>query len=116
MALVQAPPVSAEPHKQDPPTLEVPGHTTSYRDLHGGIRRRAPSSESPQEAPLQSVITASSSRGQQSRTYIFTDEDYENEWCDGVIGPGSDADQLKEVGRPPPQLVPVSGRLEKVNA
>lgn len=112
MALVQVPPVSAEPHKQDPPTLEVPGHAPSYRELHAGGRRRAPCSDSPQDGPPQSVVTASSSRGQQSRKYIFTSED---EWCDGFVGPGSDADELKEVGGPPPQLVPVSGRLEKVN-
>lgn len=117
MALVQAPPVSVEPHKKDPSTLEVPCHATSYRDPHGGLRRRAPSFESPQDAPPQSGATASSSRGQQSRKYILrTSEDYQDEWCDGVVGPGSVADELKEVGGPPPQLVPVSGRLEKVTA
>lgn len=93
--MVQPLPVSAEPHKQDPPTLEVPGSAPS----------------SPQEALAQRCVTTSSSRGQQSRKYVFTDE-----WCDGVIGQGRDVDELKEVGGPPPQLVPVSGRLEKVNA
>lgn len=107
MALVQAPPVSAEPHKQDPPTLEVPGHAPSYR---------APCSESAQEALPQSLVTTSTSRGHQSRKYIFTEEDFAEDWSDGVVGPGRDVDELKEAGGPPPQLVPVSGRLEKVNA
>lgn len=112
MALVQAPPVTAEPHQQNPPTLEVPGHAPHYRDLHG--RRRALSAESPQDAPVQSLAAAAtSSRGQQSRKYIFTDEEYVDEWSDAVFCPGSDADELREVGGPPPQLVPVSGRLEK---
>lgn len=116
MALVQAPPVTTEPHQQNPPTLEVPGHAPPYRDLHGGVRRRAPSAESPQDAPVQSLAAATSSRGQQSRKYIFTNEEYVDEWSDAVFCPGSDADELREVGGPPPQLVPVSGRLEKVSA
>lgn len=172
MALVQALPISAEPHNpglsggarrrhnsgSSPPinaphsTLDPMGSVSSliatrpYQDHRSGVelgarvRRPTPGasclgSESPQEPLLQSIpplkkqSSTTSSRGQEKESgngnYTYLNEDYIGDWNDNHVtpaSPGSDADETKEgsglngnMGGPPPKLIPVSGKLERVS-
>lgn len=169
MALVQALPVSAEPHNQGvsggarrrhasgpsaPAAPELMGSVSSlvatrpgpYPDQRSGVelgarvRRQTVGtsclgSELPQDPLLQSMLppekqsSTASSRGQEKEgengNYTFLNEEYVDEWNDDgppAISPGSDADEIKEgsglngnMGGPPPRLVPVSGKLERVS-
>lgn len=174
MALVQALPVSAEPHNPGvsggarrrhrsgpspplavppPSTLDPMGSVSSliaaragpYQD-HGscvelGARARRPTpgapclgSESPQDPlmhsipPLKKQGSSASIRGLEKESgngnYPYRQEDYLGDWNDNHVAPaspGSEADETKEgsglngnMGAPPPKLIPVSGKLEKV--
>lgn len=170
MALVQAMPISAEPHtpvhsggarrrhasgpsppiNPPPPTLDPMGSVSSlvttrpYTDHHLGVelgaRVRRPTagtsclgSESPQDLLLQNIpplkkqSSTTSSRGleKESGNVTYINEDYIDDWNDNHVPPvglGGDADETKEglglngnMGGPPPKLIPVSGKLEKVS-
>lgn len=91
-------------------------------------------SESPQDPLLQSILppkkqsSTASSREQEKEgrngNYTFLNEEYIDEWNDDgppAVSPGSD--EIKEgsglngnMGGPPPRLVPVSGKLERVSS
>lgn len=167
MALVQALPVSAEPHNQgvsgrarrrhtsgpSPPAAPEPMGSVSslvanrpgpYPDHHSAVelgarvRRQAAGTsclgcESPQDPLLQSILppekqSCTASSGEQEKeggngNYTFLNEEYVDEWNDDnppAISPGSD--EIREgsglngnMGGPPPRLVPVSGKLERVS-
>lgn len=174
MALVQALPISAEPHtpshsggarrrhqsgpsppiNMPPPPLDPMGSVSSlvntrpnpYQDhrsaveLGGRVRRPTPGtsclgSESPRDLLLQNVpppkkqSSAISSRGQEKENrngnYTYINEDYVGDWNDNLVRPPSLESELEEtkeglgtngnVGGPPPRLIPVSGKLEKVS-
>lgn len=170
MALVQALPVSAEPHNPGlsvgarrrhpsgssppPSALEPMGSVGSliatrpgpYLDHHAGaelgarVRRHTPGasglgSESPQDAllhnilPLKKQSSTTSGRGPERETgianYAYLNEEYVDDWNDNYVmaaSPGSDMDEIKGGSRmnenmegPPPKLIPVSGKLEKVS-
>lgn len=116
-----------------------PDHRSAV-ELGARVRRQTAGtsclgSESPQEPLLQSILprkkqsSTASSRGQEKEggngNYTFLNEEYVDEWNDDgppAISPGSDADEIKEgsglngnMGGPPPRLVPVSGKLERVS-
>lgn len=174
MALVQALPISAEPHSPGlsgvarrrhpsgpsppinappPSTLDSMGSVSSlvaarpgpYQDHRSGVelgaRTRRPTpgapclgSKSPQDHLLQSIpplkkqSSCTSIRGLEKESvngnYTYLNEDYVGDWNDNHVAPaspGSDADETKEgsglngtMGAPPPKLIPVSGKLEKV--
>lgn len=174
MALVQALPVSAEPHNPGlsggarrrhpssssspinapPSTVDPMGSVSSliatrpghYQDHRSGVefgaRGRWPTprasclgSESPQDPLLQSIpplkkqSSTTSSRGLEKESgngnYTYVNEDYVGDWNDNhvtSVSPGSDVDEIKEgsglngnMGGPPPKLIPVSGKLERVS-
>lgn len=170
MALVQALPVSAEPHNPGlsvgarrrhpsgssppPSTLEPMGSVGSliatrpgpYLDHRTGaelgarVRRQTPGasglgSESPQDPllhnilPLKKQSSTTSSRGPERETgianYAYLNEEYVDDWNDNYVmpaSPGSDMDEIKggsgmneNMEGPPPKLIPVSGKLEKVS-
>lgn len=174
MALVQALPISAEPHNPGlsggarrrhpsgssppinapPSTLDPMGSVSSliatrpghYQDHHSGVelgargRRPTPGasclgSESPQDPLLHSILplkkqsSTTSGRGLEKESgngnYTYLNEDYVDDWNDNHVppaSPGSDADEIKEgsrlngnMGGPPPKLIPVSGKLERVS-
>lgn len=98
-------------------------------------------SESPQDSLLESIkeqtrteqlkkqSSTTSSRGLEKESgngnYTYLNEDYVGDWNDNHVmpaSPGSDIDELKEglglngnMGGPPPKLIPVSGKLERVS-
>lgn len=170
MALVQALPVSAEPHNPGlsvgarrrhpsgssppPSALEPMGSVGSliatrpgpYLDHHAGaelgarVRRQTPGasclgSDSPQEPllhnilPLKKQSSTTSSRVPERETgnanYAYLSEEYVDDWNDNYVmpaSPGSDIDEMKggpgineNMEGPPPKLIPVSGKLEKVS-
>ncbi|MEQ2177439.1 hypothetical protein GOODEAATRI_003563 [Goodea atripinnis] len=173
MALVQALPISAEPHTPShigrarrrhqsgpsppinlpPPTLDPMGSVSSlvttrpnpYQDhrsvveLGGRVRRPTPGSsclgcESPRDPLLQNIPppkkqSSTSSRGLEKESgngnYTYINEDYVGDWNDNHVRPPSLESELEEakeglgingnVGGPPPRLIPVSGKLEKVS-
>lgn len=171
MALVQALPVSAEPHNPGlsvgarrrhpsassppPSSLEPVGPVGSlvatrpspYLDHHAAGaepgargRRQAPGTsglgcESPQDILLRNILplkkqsSATSSRGPERETgntnYAYLNEEYVDDWNDNYVmpaSPGSDMDEIKgglgmsdNLDGPPPKLIPVSGKLEKVS-
>lgn len=121
-----------------------PGAYQDHRSgVELGSRNRRPTpgatclgSNSPQDPLLQShtpsskrQTTTASSRGMEKESgngnYTYLNEDYVGDWNDNHVtptSPGSDADETKEalglngnMGGPPPKLVPVSGKLEKVS-
>lgn len=161
MALVQALPVSAEPHNpglgvgarrrhpsgSSPPplTLEPMGSVGSlistrpgpYLDHHAGAelggargRRQNPGASSPQDPlvhnnlPLKKQSSTTSSREPGNANYAYLNEEYVDDWNDNYMmpaSPGSDVEELKggpglnvNMEGPPPKLIPVSGKLEKV--
>lgn len=166
MALVQALPVSAEPHNpgrsggarrrhasgpsppiNGPPSpLDPMGSVSSliaarpgpYQSHQSGVdmgaRVRRPTS--PQEALLQSCTppgkkqsstTCGRALEKESRNGNFTylTDDVVGDWNDNHVttaSPGGDRDEFiqgsalnENVGGPPPKLIPVSGKLEKVS-
>lgn len=172
MALVQALPLSAEPHTPShsggagrrhpsgpsPPvnpqtlTLDPMGSvgslvaTRPYPEHRSGVelgtrvRRPGPGTsclgtESPQDpllqnvAPLKKQTSFGSNRGLEKDSgngnYTYINEDYVGDWNDNhftPVSPESDVDDGKEglglngnLGGPPPRLIPVSGKLEKVS-
>lgn len=172
MALVQALPISAEPHNPGlsggprrrhpsgpsppinapPSTLDPMGSVSSliatrpglYQDhrsiaeLGARVRRPTPGasclgSESPLDPllmqsipPVKKQSSTTSSRGleKESGNYTYLNEDYVGDWNDNHVtraSPGSDVDENKgsglngNMGGPPPKLIPVSGKLEKVS-
>lgn len=173
MALVQALPISAEPHNPGlsvgarrrhpscssppinapPSALEPMGSVSSlvatrpgpYLDPHSGaelgarVRRQTPGasylgSESPQDPLLHNILhlkkqsSSTSSRGPEREAangnYTYLNEDYVDDWNDNRVmanSPGGDVDEIKvgsgingNMEGPPPKLIPVSGKLEKV--
>lgn len=174
MALVQALPISAEPHNPglsvgarrrhpsgpSPPINALPstrdpmGSVSSliatrpgpYLDHHPGVelgarlRRQTPGApgclgaDSPQDPLLRNILplkkqsSTTSSRGPERENgngnYAYVSEDYVDDWNDNYVtaaGPGNDMDQIKggsgingNLEGPPPKLIPVSGKLEKV--
>lgn len=174
MALVQALPISAEPHNPglsggarrrhpsapSPPISTppfaldpmgsvsslIPTRSGPYQDHHSGVelgarvRRQTPGasclgSKSPQDPLLHSILplkkqgSTTSGRGLEKESgngnYTYLNEDYVDDWNDNHVppaSPGSDADEMKEgsglngnMGGPPPKLIPVSGKLERVS-
>lgn len=174
MALVQALPISAEPHNPGvsvgarrrhpsgssppmnalPSTLEPMGSVSSliaarpgpYLDHHSGAelgaraRRQTPGasrlgSESPQDPllhnilPLKKQSSTTSSRGGERENgngnCTYLNEDYVDDWNDNYVtpaSPGIDMEEIKggsgingNMEGPPPKLIPVSGKLEKVS-
>lgn len=172
MALVQALPLSAEPHNPGlsvgarrrhpsgspppinalPSTREPMGSVSSliaarpgpYLDPHSGAelgaraRRQTPGaprlgSESPQDPLLHSILplkkqgSTASSRGpeRENGNYTYVNEDYVDDWNDNYVtaaSPGNHMDEIKggsgingNLEGPPPKLIPVSGKLEKVS-
>lgn len=117
-----------------------PGPYQDHRsgvELGARVRRPTPGapclgSESPQDPLLQNIpplkkqSSATSIRGLEKETgngnYTYLNEDYIGDWNDNLtpINPGSDGDETKgaglngNMGGPPPKLIPVSGKLEKV--
>jgi len=166
MALVQAPPTSAEPHNpgfgggprrrhpssSSPPTNAPPstldpmgsvgsiiapprpGHYHDHRsvgELGARIRRPAATtsclgSEPPVDSLLLQRSTAPSKElEKEGGKYTYLNEVYLGDWSDNHVpraSPGSDADETKgsglngNMGGPPPKLIPVSGKLEKVSS
>lgn len=119
-----------------------PGHYQDHHrsgvELGGRTRRPTPGtaclgSDSPQDpllhSPVKKQTSATSCRGLEKESgninYTYLNEDYVGDWNDNhitPISPGSDADERKDglgpngnMGGPPPKLVPVSGKLEKVS-
>lgn len=115
-----------------------------YLDHHSGaelgarVRRQTPGapclgSESPQDPllhnilPLKKQSSTTSSRGpeRENGNYTYVSEDYVDDWNDNYVtaaGPGNDMDEIKggsgingNLEGPPPKLIPVSGKLEKVS-
>lgn len=174
MALVQALPISTEPHTPShsggarrrhpsgpspplnlpPLALEPMGSVSSlvatrtgpYPDHCSGVelgtrfRRPMPGTsclgtESPQDPLMQNVpslkkqSSAGSIRGlekdSRNGNYAYINGDYVGDWNDNhfkPVVPESDVDDSKEglglngnMGGPPPRLIPVSGKLEKVS-
>lgn len=174
MALVQALPISAEPHNpglsggvrrrhrsgSSPPNNAPPSaldhmgsvssliatRPGSYHDHHSAVeqgargRRQTPGasclgSESPQDPLLHSILSlkkqssTASNRGVDkdpgNGNYTYLKEDYVDDWNDNNVtpgSPGSDVDEIKKgsgihgnMGGPPPKLIPVSGKLERVS-
>lgn len=108
-------------------------------ELGARVRRQTPGatclgSESPQEPllhnilPLKKQSSTASSRGLQRETgnanYAYLNEEYVDDWNDNYgmpASPGSDMDEIRggsgiheNMEGPPPKLIPVSGKLEKV--
>ncbi|XP_070401867.1 leucine zipper putative tumor suppressor 2 homolog [Nothobranchius furzeri] len=159
MALVQALPISAEPHTPShsvgarrrhpsgpsppihpPPSMGsvsslVAARPVTYQDLGARVRRSTAGtsclgSESPQDPllhnilPLKNQSCTTSSRVLEKESgngnYTYINEDYVGDWNDNHVTPGSpesDREDIKEGlglnGKPPPRLIPVSGKLEK---
>lgn len=124
------------------PARPGPYHTDHRSGVELGARVRRPTpgasclgSESPQDPllqgipPLKKQSSTTSSRGQEKESgngnYTYLNEDYVGDWNDNQVtpgSPGSDVDEIKEglrlngnMGGPPPKLIPVSGKLEKVS-
>ena len=168
MALVQALPISAEPHSSGlsggarrrhhsgpsspinappppPSTLDPMGSVSSliaarpgpYQDHRSGVelgarvRRSTPGapclgSQSPQDPLLQNLPPlkkqSSTSFSSTNGNFTYLNEDYLGDWNENLVvpvSPGSDADEMKgdlngNMGGPPPKLIPISGKLEKV--
>lgn len=119
-----------------------PGPYQDHRpivELGARVRRPTPGvsrvdSESPQQdlllqsiPPVKKQNSTTSSRGLEKETgngnYTYLNEDYIGDWNDSHVtpgSPGSEVDEIKEglngnIGGPPPKLIPVSGKLEKVS-
>lgn len=119
-----------------------PGPYQDHRpivELGARVRRPTPGvsrvdSESPQQdlllqsiPPVKKQNSTMSSRGLEKETgngnYTYLNEDYIGDWNDSHMtpgSPGSEVDEIKEglngnIGGPPPKLIPVSGKLEKVS-
>lgn len=170
MALVQALPVSAEPHNPGlsvgarrrhpsgssppPSSLEPAGSVGGliaprpgpYLDHHAGaelgarVRRQTPGasglgSDSPQDILLRNILplkkqsSTASGRGPERESgntnYAYLSEEYVDDWNDNYMmptSPGGEMDEIKggsgmneNLEGPPPKLIPVSGKLEKVS-
>ncbi|XP_061612032.1 leucine zipper putative tumor suppressor 2 homolog isoform X2 [Phyllopteryx taeniolatus] len=137
MALVQAPPIPAEPHDPghtarsrrrhrsgpSPPinasaTAAVDLTSRPYRDRRVRRGTSLPGAESPQEHFLHNrspPALRTSDSGREKWNYV-------DDWNDHHMAPASPTryqDEIKEglngnVGGPPPKLIPVSGKLEKM--
>lgn len=78
--------------------------------------------------PLMKQSSTSSSRGQEKESgngnHTYLNEEFLGDWNDNHVtaSPGSELDGTKEgpglngnMGGPPPKLIPVSGKLERVS-
>ncbi|XP_077482453.1 leucine zipper putative tumor suppressor 2 homolog isoform X2 [Stigmatopora argus] len=134
MALVQAPPINAEPQDSgrsarsrrryrsgpSPPADESaagPDLTARpYRDRRVRRGTSLPGSESPQERFLQNGSPPALSKGGGREKWDYVDE--WNDYPASSGGPTSYRDQISKglngnMGDAPPKLIPVSGKLEK---
>lgn len=117
-----------------------PGHYQDHRsvgELGARVRRATPGaaclgSESPPDSLLQHCIEKESSmmsirdleKESGNGNFTYLNEDFIGDWNDNRVtcgSPGSDAYETKgsgfngNMGGPPPKLIPVSGKLEKVS-
>ncbi|XP_077358724.1 leucine zipper putative tumor suppressor 2 homolog [Festucalex cinctus] len=129
MALVQAPPIPAEPldpghtsrsrrrHRSGPsPPFNVPAAAAldltarAYRDRRVRRGTSLPGSESPQERSLQNHSPPPLRRSGRGRERW----DYVDDWNDQLMATASPMkESLNGNVGPPPKLIPVSGKLEK---
>ena len=137
-----SPPINLPPPTLDPMgSVSSLVTTRPYQDHRSGVelgarvRRPKPGAESTQDPLLQSIpppkkqSSTTSSRGLEKETgngnYTYVNADYVGDWNDNHVtptSPGSDADETIDglglngnMGGPPPKLIPVSGKLEKVS-